>query len=182
MSPSHTHTHTLAHTNTWRTRDKGCLWWVIISNCKAVVWFRDPQSPEAFSEIEWLIGGNRALRVEGREGLWVPGWVFLGLPVQSWKPGPSEAGKAHMRVPTWLRQSGCQRKPKGPNLQDMPSNYFSTCGFCGEEFLLLLKGWVSKLFLSYITFLYFFEQGSNFPAVFAYVYSDSKVIKKVFFS
>ena len=171
------------HTQTcWRTRDKGSLRWVIISNCKAVVWFRDPQSSEAFSEIERLIGGNRALGVEGREGLWVPGWVFLGLSVQSRKPGPSEAGEAHLRVPAWLRHSGCQRKSKGPNFQDMPSKYYSTCGFCGEDFLPLLKGWVSKIFFSYITFLYFFEQGNNFPAVFAYVYNDSEVIKKVFFS
>ena len=120
--------------------------------------------------------------MEGREGLWVPGWVFLGLPVQSQKPGPSEAGEAHMRIQTGLRWSGCRRKPKGPNLQDMASKYFSTCGFCGD-FLLLLKGWVSKVSsFFYIIFLSYFEQGSNFPAVFAYVYNDSKVIKKVFFS
>ena len=145
MSLCLTHTHMHTHTSR-RTRDMGRLWWVIISNSKDVVCFRNPHSLEFFSETERLIGGNRALGVEGREGLWVPGWVFLGLPVQSRKPGPSEAGEAHIRVPAWLRHSGCQRKPKGPNFQDMPSKYFSTCGFCGEDFLLLLKGWVSKFF------------------------------------
>lgn len=151
----------------------GHLWWVIISNSKDVVWFRDPHSLEAFSETERLIGGNRALGGGGgQKGIGFLGGssqvsLFSHRSLLKASEGPSEAGEAHMRIQTWLRWSGCQRKPKGPNFQDMASKYFSTCGFC-RDFLLLLKGWVSKVSsFFYIIFLSYFEQGSNFPAVFA---------------
>ena len=49
----------------------GRLWWVIISNSKDVVCFRNPHSLEFFSETERLIGGNRALGGGG-------GWKGIG--------------------------------------------------------------------------------------------------------
>ena len=111
----------------------------------------------------WLVAA------EEREGLWVPVWAPCTPPLQSQRPVPPGVGETQMGVqPEAGRLHG---KTKGPDFQDLPSSYFSVCGFCA--FSSVRKG-VSlsvSFFPSYLTFLCYFEQGSNSPAIFACFYT-----------